>query len=207
MADVKEIAGQAKALADLQTSIKGNKTAKVVSPENLATIALSEIGRSNTTGLANGEVFEFLTKEEYDSYKENGSIQVVTTKSRNGRTYERLYALVESYFLTSAGEKSGAHKKFTDVSNIVKTEYVSNVPANDKGHISDPSARRQTIDDGGINAELGELRTPYERLMHLAGKKLQGVLSEDKYCQQVFENRQPVDNTFEMRQVTLPSAI
>ena len=102
MANVREIAGQAQALADLQASIKG-KTAKIVTPENLATIELSEIGRSNTTGLGNGEVFEFLSKEEYAAYKENGSIQLVTSKSSSGRIYTRMYALVNAYYMTSDG--------------------------------------------------------------------------------------------------------
>ena len=206
MANVKEIAGQAQALADLQASIKGNKTAKVVTPENLATITLSEVGRTNTTGLGNGEVFEFLSKEEYTAYKENGSIQLVTNKSASGRIYTRMYALVNSYYMTSDGTKTGEHKKFTDVSNMVKTEYVSSV-APENGIVKDPSPRRQTINDGGTNAELGELRTPYERLEWLAGKKIQGVLSEDKHLQQAFENRQPKPGEFEFRQITLPNEI
>ena len=193
MANVKEIVGQAQALADLQASIKGNKTAKVVTPENLATITLSEVGRTNTTGLGNGEVFEFLSKEEYAAYKENGSIQLVTSKSASGRTYTRMYALVNSYYMTSDGTKTGEHKKFTDVSNMVKTEYVSSVvPEN--GIVKDPSTpRRQTINDGGTNAELGELRTPYERL--------------EWHLQQAFENRQPKPGEFEFRQITLPNEI
>lgn len=207
MANAKEIAGQAQALADLQSSIKGNKTAKLATPENLASIELSEIGRTNATGLGNGEVFEFLSKADYDAYKENGSLQVVTTKSRSGRTYTRLYALVNAYYLTTSGDKTGEHKKFTDISNIVKTEYVSTIAPDEKGHIVDASARRQTIADGGLNEALGELRTPYERLQFLAGKKIQGVLSESEHCQQVFESRQPVENTYEMRQITLPNEI
>jgi len=207
MANAKQIAGQAQALADLQSSIKGNKTAKLATPENLASIELSEIGRTNATGLGNGEVFEFLSKADYDAYKENGSLQVVTTKSRSGRTYTRLYALVNAYYLTTSGDKTGEHKKFTDISNIVKTEYVSTVAPDEKGHIVDASARRQTIADGGLNEALGELRTPYERLQFLAGKKIQGVLSESEHCQQVFESRQPVENTYEMRQITLPNEI
>lgn len=207
MANAKQIAGQAQALADLQSSIKGNKTAKLATPENLASIELSEIGRTNATGLGNGEVFEFLSKADYDAYKENGSLQVVTTKSRSGRTYTRLYALVNAYYLTMSGDKTGEHKKFTDISNIVKTEYVSTVAPDEKGHIIDASARRQTIADGGLNEALGELRTPYERLQFLAGKKIQGVLSESEHCQQVFESRQPVENTYEMRQITLPNEI
>lgn len=206
MANVREIVGQAQALADLQASIKGNKTAKVVTPENLATIELSEVGRTNTTGLGNGEVFEFLSKEEYTAYKENGSIQLVTSKSTSGRTYTRMYALVNSYYMTSDGTKTGEHKKFTDVSNLVKTEYVSSV-APENGIVKDSSPRRQTINDGGTNAELGELRTPYERLEWLAGKKIQGVLSEDKHLQQAFENRQPKPGEFEFRQITLPNEI
>lgn len=207
MANAKQIAGQAQALADLQSSIKGNKTAKLATPENLASIELSEIGRTNATGLGNGEVFEFLSKADYDAYKENGSLQVVTTKSRSGRTYTRLYALVNAYYLTTSGDKTGEHKKFTDISNIVKTEYVSTIAPDEKGHIIDASARRQTIADGGLNEALGELRTPYERLQFLAGKKIQGVLSESEHCQQVFESRQPVENTYEMRQITLPNEI
>lgn len=207
MANAKQIAGQAQALADLQSSIKGNKTAKLATLENLASIELSEIGRTNATGLGNGEVFEFLSKADYDAYKENGSLQVVTTKSRSGRTYTRLYALVNAYYLTTSGDKTGEHKKFTDISNIVKTEYVSTVAPDEKGHIVDASARRQTIADGGLNEALGELRTPYERLQFLAGKKIQGVLSESEHCQQVFESRQPVENTYEMRQITLPNEI
>lgn len=207
MANAKQIAGQAQALADLQSSIKGNKTAKLATPENLASIELSEIGRTNATGLGNGEVFEFLSKADYNAYKENGSLQVVTTKSRSGRTYTRLYALVNAYYLTTSGDKTGEHKKFTDISNIVKTEYVSAVAPDEKGHIVDASARRQTIADGGLNEALGELRTPYERLQFLAGKKIQGVLSESEHCQQVFESRQPVENTYEMRQITLPNEI
>lgn len=207
MANARQIAGQAQALADLQSSIKGNKTAKLATPENLASIELSEIGRTNATGLGNGEVFEFLSKADYDAYKENGSLQVVTTKSRSGRTYTRLYALVNAYYLTMSGDKTGEHKKFTDISNIVKTEYVSTVAPDEKGHIIDASARRQTIADGGLNEALGELRTPYERLQFLAGKKIQGVLSESEHCQQVFESRQPVENTYEMRQITLPNEI
>ena len=207
MANAKQIAGQAQALADLQSSIKGNKTAKLATPENLASIELSEIGRTNATGLGNGEVFEFLSKADYDAYKENGSLQVVTTKSRSGRTYTRLYALVNAYYLTMSGDKTGEHKKFTDISNIVKTEYVSTVAPDEKGHIIDASARRQTIADGGLNEALGELRTPYERLQFLAGKKIPGVLSESEHCQQVFESRQPVENTYEMRQITLPNEI
>lgn len=207
MANAKKIAGQAQALADLQSSIKGNKTAKLATPENLASIELSEIGRTNATGLGNGEVFEFLSKADYDAYKENGSLQVVTTKSRSGRTYVRLYALVNAYYLTTSGDKTGEHKKFTDISNIVKTEYVSTIAPDEKGHIVDASARRQTIADGGLNEALGELRTPYERLQFLAGKKIQGVLSESEHCQQVFESRQPVENTYEMRQITLPNEI
>ena len=207
MANAKQIAGQAQALADLQSSIKGNKTAKLATPENLASIELSEIGRTNATGLGNGEVFEFLSKADYNAYKENGSLQVVTTKSRSGRTYTRLYALVNAYYLTTSGDKTGEHKKFTDISNIVKTEYVSTVAPDEKGHIVDASARRQTIADGGLNEALGELRTPYERLQFLAGKKIQGVLSESEHCQQVFESRQPVENTYEMRQITLPNEI
>lgn len=206
MANVREIVGQAQALADLQASIKGNKTAKVVTPENLATIELSEVGRTNTTGLGNGEVFEFLSKEEYAAYKENGSIQLVTSKSTSGRTYTRMYALVNSYYMTSDGTKTGEHKKFTDVSNMVKTEYVSSV-APENGIVKDSSPRRQTINDGGTNAELGELRTPYERLEWLAGKKIQGVLSEGKHLQQAFENRQPKPGEFEFRQITLPNEI
>lgn len=206
MANAKEIVGQAQALADLQASIKGNKTAKVVTPENLATIELSEVGRTNTTGLGNGEVFEFLSKEEYTAYKENGSIQLVTSKSTSGRTYTRMYALVNAYYMTSDGTKTGEHKKFTDVSNIVKTEYISNI-APENGIVKDSSPRRQTINDGGTNAELGELRTPYERLEWLAGKKIQGVLSEDKHLQQAFENRQPKQGEFEFRQITLPNEI
>lgn len=206
MANVREIEGQAQALADLQSSIKGNKTAKVVTPENLATITLSEVGRTNTTGLGNGEVFEFLSKEEYAAYKENGSIQLVTTKSSSGRIYTRMYALVNSYYMTSDGTKTGEHKKFTDVSNMVKTEYVSSVAA-ENGIVKDSSPRRQTINDSGTNVELGELRTPYERLEWLAGKKIQGVLSEDKHLQQVFENRQPKPGEFEFRQITLPNEI
>lgn len=207
MANAKQIAGQAQALADLQSSIKGNKTAKLATLENLASIELSEIGRTNATGLGNGEVFEFLSKADYDAYKENGSLQVVTTKSRSGRTYTRLYALVNAYYLTTSGDKTGEHKKFTDISNIVKTEYVSTIAPDEKGHIIDASARRQTIADGGLNEALGELRTPYERLQFLAGKKIQGVLSESEHCQQVFESRQPVENTYEMRQITLPNEI
>lgn len=207
MANAKEIVGQAQALADLQASIKGNKSAKVVTPENLATIELSEVGRTNTTGLGNGEVFEFLSKEEYDSYKENGSIQLVTTKSSSGRVYTRMYALVNAYYVTSEGTHTGEHKKFTDVSNLVKTEYVSSVPP-ENGIVKDPtSPRRQTINDGGTNAELGELRTPYERLEWLAGKKIQGVLSEGKHLQPVFENRQLKPGEYEFRQVTLPNEI
>ena len=206
MANVKEIVGQAQALADLQASIKGNKTAKVVTPENLATIELSEVGRTNTTGLGNGEVFEFLSKEEYAAYKENGSIQLVTSKSSSGRIYTRMYALVNSYYMTSDGTKTGEHKKFTDVSNMVKTEYVSSV-APENGIVKDSSPRRQTINDGGTNAELGELRTPYERLEWLAGKKIQGVLSEERHLQQAFENRQPKPGEFEFRQITLPNEI
>ena len=207
MADVREIVGQAQALADLQASIKGNKTAKVVTPENLATIELSEVGRTNTTGLGNGEVFEFLSKEEYAAYKENGSIQLVTSKTSSGRIYTRMYALVNAYYMTSDGTHTGEHKKFTDVSNMVKTEYISNIEP-ENGIVKDPSTpRRQTINDGGTNAELGELRTPYERLEWLAGKKIQGVLSEDKHLQQVFENRQPKPGEFEFRQITLPNEI
>lgn len=208
MANAKEIVGQAQALADLQASIKGNKTAKVVTPENLATIELSEVGRSNTTGLGNGEVFEFLSKEEYAAYKENGSIQLVTSKSASGRIYTRMYALVNAYYMTSEGAKTGEHKKFTDIANVVKTEYVSSVEPDENGIVKDPSSpRRQTINDDGTNAELGELRTPYERLEWLAGKKIQGVLSEDKHLQQVFENRQPKPGEFEFRQITLPNEI
>lgn len=208
MANTKPIEGQAQALADLQSSIKGNKTAKVVTPENLATIELSEVGRTNTTGLGNGEVFEFLSKAEYDNYKENGSIQLVTSKSASGRSYTRMYALVNAYYLTTTGDKTGEHKKFTDVSNMVKTEYVSAIPANDKGIVEDSSSpRRQTIDDGGTNAALGELRTPLERLSYLAGKKIQGVLSADEHLVQMFENRRPVDGKYEFRQITLPNEI
>lgn len=206
MANVKEIAGQAQALADLQSSIKGNKTAKVVTPENLATISLSDVGRTNTTGLGNGEVFEFLSKADYDAYKENGSIQLVTSKSASGRQYTRLYALVNAYYVTSDGSRTGEHKKFTDVSNMVKTEYISSA-APENGVVKDSSPRRQTINDDGTNAALGELRTPYERLEWLAGKKIQGVLSEDKHLQQVFENRRPKDGEYEFRQITLPNEI
>ena len=206
MANVKEIAGQAQALADLQSSIKGNKTAKVVTPENLATISLSDVGRTNTTGLGNGEVFEFLSKADYDAYKENGSVQLVTSKSASGRQYTRLYALVNAYYITSDGSKTGEHKKFTDVSNMVKTEYISST-APENGVVKDSSPRRQTINDDGTNAALGELRTPYERLEWLAGKKIQGTLSEDKYLQQVFENRRPKDGEYEFRQITLPNEI
>lgn len=206
MANAKEIVGQAQALADLQTSIKGNKSAKIVTPENLAIIELSEVGRTNTTGLGNGEIFEFLSKEEYAAYKENGSIQLVTTKSASGRIYTRMYALVNAYYVTSDGVKTGEHKKFTDVSNMVKTEYISNITP-ENGIVKDPTSRRQTINDGGTNAELGELRTPYERLEWLASKKIQGVLSEDKHLQPIFENRQLKPGEFEFRQVTLPNEI
>lgn len=206
MANAREIAGQAQALTDLQASIKGNKTAKVVTPENLATIELSEVGRTNTTGLGNGEVFEFLSKEEYAAYKENGSIQLVTSTSASGRIYTRMYALVNAYYVTSDGTRTGEHKKFTDVSNMVKTEYISSA-APENGIVKDSSPRRQTINDDGTNTALGKLHTPYERLEYLAGKKIQGVLSKDKYLMQIFENRRPKDGEYEFRQVTLPNEI
>lgn len=164
--------------------------------------ALEAIGRSNRTGYALGETFAFFPMEVYDNWKENKSILVVEHTSRNNRTSNRLYALVNAFYKAGTGRVS-EHVKYTDMGNIVKYEYLSEMAPDDKQIVHDDSARRSVIVDAS-NQELANLRTPYEILKALAGKKITGVESQESHLQQRFEGGYPVAGEFISQKVTLP---
>lgn len=194
------LAGSEKALKDLKANFGTND--KVVPSDKLDEIDLSSIGRSNRTGISTGETFEFLSLADYADWKNNGSLVVVNHTSATGRKSQRLYALVNAYY-ESNDQKVGEHRKYTDLGNMIKWQYVSSVAPDEKGIVVDASARRAPIEEGS-NMDLANLRTPEEIYKYLAGKKVQGVLSTNSYLQQRFENRRPVTGEFEARQITIP---
>lgn len=197
------LAGSEKALKDLKASLGTND--KIVSQEKLADVDLGSIGRTNRTGISVGETYEFLQLSDYANYLQNGSIAVVDHTSSTGRKSKRMYVLVDAYYETDDKE-IGRHRKYTDVGNLFKTEYISSVRPNDNGIVVDSSARRSVIDEFS-NKDIADLRTPEEIYKFLAGKKIKGVLSTNSYLQQRFENRRPVTGEFESRQVTLPEIV
>lgn len=163
---------------------------------------LEAIGRSNRTGYALGETFEFFPMDVYSNWRENKSILVVEHTSRNNRKSNRLYALVNAFYKVGSG-KVAEHVKYTDMGNIVKYEYLSEVAPDDKNIVHDDSARRSVIDDAS-NKDLADLRTPYEILKALAGKKITGTESQSAHLQQRFEGGYPVTGEFISQKVTLP---
>lgn len=190
-----------KASTELQKQLSSSTTpGKVVAANSVTSI--QETGVTNTTGLGAGEYFVFFKKEEYENWRENGLLQVVHF-TKASRSYDRLYVAVRSYRMASSGEKVAETVKFTDAGNLSKTEIISSVAPNEKGEIVDTAATRQPIEDN-LNLEISSCYTPYDKVMHLAGSTIMGVLSERPYLQQKFDNRAPVANTYIARKIALP---
>lgn len=172
-----------------------NDNTEVVSHDagELANVVAS-IGQRNNTALGDGEVAEFFTEEEYKNNIDKYIIHTQSTSPTTGRTFDRVYALVNRYFLVGT-KKVGEHLAYIDIGGMVRRHYdLTGLTPDAEGKVK--GARRVVI-PGEFNTKLDSYKLPWAMLTQfLAGKKVKAARSNDKLFFQEFVNRQPVPDKY-----------
>lgn len=152
------------------------------------------IGQRNTTALGDGEVAEFFTADEYTKNIGKYIIHTRSTSPTTGRSFDRVYALVNRYFLVGS-QKVGEHLAYVDIGGMVRRHYdVTGLTPDAEGKIK---GARRVVTPGDFNTKLDSYKLPWAMLTQfLAGKKVKAARSTDKLFFQEFVNRQPVPDKY-----------
>lgn len=157
---------------------------------------VSTVGQMNNTAIADGEIVEFFTAEEYENNMKD-YIQITETEPRNGGApFQNLYALVSRYRLIN-GKKVAERVGFINVGGLVRRHFTA------EGHDlaekgGEITGAVRVITPTKFNEDLAAYQMPWSMLtQYLAGKKVKGTRSTTKHLYQRFVNRQPVENTYD----------
>lgn len=155
--------------------------------------AVTSIGARNTTALGDGEIAEFFDAKDYEANADKYLIHTQSTSS-TGRTFDRLYALCNRYFLVG-NKKVGEHLSFIDVGGMVRRNY--DLTGLDKDAEGKVKGAVRVVTPGAFNTKLEAYKQPWNMLSQfLAGKKVRAKRSTDKLFFQEFVNRQPVPDKY-----------
>ncbi len=172
----------------------GNNTS-VVEHQNVEELkeAVASVGQRNTTALGDGEIAEFFDAKAYEENADKYLIHTQSTSS-NGRTFDRVYALCNRYFLVG-NKKVGEHLSFIDIGGMVRRHYdLTGLAPDAEGKIK---GAVRVVTPGDFNNKLEAYKQPWSMLTQfLAGKKIRAKRSTDKLFFQEFVNRQPVPDKY-----------
>jgi len=179
-----------KATTALENSLGRDYQISDASADQIKDLA-AEVGQRNNTALMDGEVAEFLSKEEYESHP--GEYYKVVENTRNSN-FSRLYALVNRYRVVN-GKKVGERRAFINVGGMVRNHFdIAGQSPDANGKIKNAV---RTLIPGKFNEELNSYSLPWAMLtMYLAGKKVKATRSTDKKWFQRFESNQPVQDEY-----------
>lgn len=186
---IQEAREQLQASLGVNTEIVEHST-----PEDLK-LAVESIGQNNTTALGNGEYAEFFKPEEYEQNIDKYVIHTESTSRTTGRTFGRLYALANRYFLVGK-KRVGEHFAFIDVGGMVRRHFdISGLTPDAEGRIKNA---RRVVTPGVFNEKLHSYRQPWNMLTeYLGGKTVTAKTSTDKlFFQEFTTDRQPVPDKY-----------
>ena len=175
-------------LANSNNRILEGKDAKEVANK------ASQVGQQNATALMDGEFAEFMTAKDYEEKANDYIINTATTSSTTGRDFERVYALVNRFFVVN-GKRVGEHLDFIDVGGMVRRHYdTAGKQPDADGKIA---GAVRVVTPGTFNEKLNSFHKPWIMLtQYLAGKVVGAKRSTDKKMFQKFVGGRPVTDEY-----------
>lgn len=194
MAEVKEDALKA-AKSAFEDRFLANSNNRIIEGKDAKEVAskASQVGQQNATALMDGEFAEFMSAKDYEE-KANDYIINTATTSSTGRDFERVYALVNRFFVVN-GKRVGEHLDFIDIGGMVRRHFDLGGKAPDENGKVTGAVR--VVTPGTFNEKLNSFHKPWIMLtQYLSGKIVGAKRSTDKKWFQKFVGGRPVADEY-----------